>query len=370
MMRRLHAGATIAALVALLTATVTAQLQTEISLRISQEVVRPGAIAQVKISITEPRPISTGGMFIDFGAMDDFLGFATVSAGNDAYGTAQQSGTGIRFSINSPSATVGTDGDYPLATVAVRVPAAAQLGTTFPIATTNGFIRLVGPLGKLYTADEVKDGSITVRQSISIDDVIPGSAVVPAGGVVTVVGHGFQPNTKVRFGGVLIASTQFVDASHFRVVLASAARMHGVRVRAENPNGPRTTYFSYQRTQSQGATRSAALAGIVPLFPLQLMTRARIDLTGTPAGVGLQNLDAATASVHLDLLSPSGQVLATKTTTVQPNRYKVRELSEWFGTSYATPARVRVRSTVPIQVVGIRVDASGDASPVIPTPLQ
>ena len=137
--------------------------------------------------------------------------------------------------------------------------------------------------------------------------------------------------------------------------------MHGVRVRAENPNGPRTTYFSYQRTRRQGRTLAPALATAVPLFPLRLMTDAHVDISSIPSGLALQNISPRKAAVQLELLSPTGQVLKATSTAIGVNRYMLRELSEWFDIAYGTPAIVRVRSNIPIQVLGVRVDGAGEA---------
>ncbi len=89
-----------------------------------------------------------------------------------------------------------------------------------------------------------------------------------------------------------------------QVVLGQAARMHGMRIRAENKDGAKTTYFSYQRTSRQGTSAFPALQHAVPLFPIRLATRARITIPGVSTGIALQNLNAAPARVALELLSP------------------------------------------------------------------
>jgi hypothetical protein len=351
---------------ALLTASLAGALApTPIELRITEELAPPGGIAQVKLEVTEPKPISTGRMFMQFDGFDDFAGIAALSPNNDAYGVAQIRDSGIRFVINSPSAGAGTDSDYPILTIAARVPATAPLGSVLPVAIAGNAIRITGPNGVLY-ASSVKDGSVTVARGISIDNIIPGSAAVPAGGVVTIVGRGFQPSTRVRFGEVSVAAVRYIDPTHMQVVLKSAARMHGVRVRAENRDGSRTEYFSYQRTQRQGTSAFASLNETVPLFPLRLTTAARLDVASIPTALALQNITNTTASVRLDLLSSSGQVLDTASTSIASNRFRLRDVSEWFGTTYATPSSVRIRSNIPIQVLGVRVDAAGDATAFSP----
>jgi hypothetical protein len=104
----------------------------------------------------------------------------------------------------------------------------------------------------------------------------------------------------------------------------------------------------------------------VPLFPIKLATRARVTIPGVSTGIALQNINSAAAIVALELLSPQGAVLAATVTALQPNRYRVAEVSELFGINYGASFAVRVLSTVPIQSMGISVDPSGAASPILP----
>ena len=73
----------------------------------------PGGNAQVQVSLTEPKPISTGDFGFDFG---DFAGMALFSPGSDALGVAVAQGNFLTVSIVSPAATLGTDLDAPLLT--------------------------------------------------------------------------------------------------------------------------------------------------------------------------------------------------------------------------------------------------------------
>ena len=346
-------------------AVLSASVFTGVSLTVSREVAPPGGIVQIKVSVTEPRPISTGSVGLAFADFDGFAGIAVNSPGNDTFGVAQANGSSLQFTVLSTTGSFGTDPDYPILTVAARVPIAAPLGTVIPVSLAGSSIRFTSPTGDVYPT-QLKAGAVTVEYGISIDDVRPGSADLDAGSVVTIVGRGFNPATKVRFNHALLSSVQYVDPTHMQVVLASPARMHGMQIRAENKDGSKTTYFSYQRTSRQGTTASAALQNAVPLFPLRLTTLAVVDLQGVPRGIAVQNIDNAIAPVALDLLSPEGRVLATTRIDVASNRYVVEEVSELFGVAYQASAQVRVRSVVPVQVMGIQVDASGTATPTAP----
>ncbi len=342
-----------------------AQAVVGVSLKIARETAPPGGIAQVKVLVTEPKPISTGRMAFSFGRLERIAGIAVMSPTNDTFGVAQLGGSDIRFAVRSTTSSFGMDPDYPILTVAARVPATVPLGTVLPVRIGGDGITLLGPRGAVYPI-QASDGSVTVATGISIDDVSPGSADLPAGSGVTIVGHGFRPTTKVRFSEALLSSVRFVDSTHLRVVLAQPARMHGMRIRAENPDGAKTTYFSYQRTRRQGISAFAAVQNSVPLFPLRMTTHARVPVRVVSTAVALQNISAAIAPVIVDLLAPDGQVLARKTITVNPSRYVLREVSELFGITYVPSSSVRVQSTVPIQVMGIEIDPAGDATPIVP----
>ena len=335
-----------------------------VSLAVSREVAPPGGIAQVKMEVTEPRPISTGGLRFRSAGWD-VEGVAAISPRNDTYGVAQIENGQVQFAIESRTGSFGTDSDYPVFTVALRVPATTPLGTVSPVGLEGDAPRFISPAGTVYPT-HIKDGSVTVNHGISIDNVVPGSSDLAAGSVITIFGHGFRSTTKIRFGETILSAVRHLDSTRMQVVLGQAARMHGMRIRAENRDGAKTTYFSYQRTSRQGRSAFPALQRAVPLFPIRLATRARITIPGVSTGIALQNLNAAPARVALELLSPRGAVLATTATTVDPNRFRVREVSELFGINYGASYAVRVVSTVPIQAMGISVDPSGDALPILP----
>src|SRR6266850_1572387 len=79
-----------------------ATLPNGLSLRVSNEVAPPGGIAQMKVTLTEPRPISTGRMFFS-AASFDFAGVAVISPANDTYGVAQIDGRQLGFAVQSPT---------------------------------------------------------------------------------------------------------------------------------------------------------------------------------------------------------------------------------------------------------------------------
>src|SRR4051794_17646892 len=89
---------------------------TGVELSIPDETVPPGGMLQLKVQITEPKPISKGGQRARFNA--NFLGttqgIALFSPSGDAAGTALLSPGAAQFSLNSPLSSMGTNVDYPI----------------------------------------------------------------------------------------------------------------------------------------------------------------------------------------------------------------------------------------------------------------
>ena len=361
----LRVAIVLAAIVAATTAHPLAQVFTGVSLKVSKEVIPPGGMAQVKVFVTEPKPISTAGGFLSFDGLEGFDGIAINSPADDTFGVAVVNGGGLAVSIVSKSASFGTGLDYPVLTVAGRVPAFTPLGARFPMTIDPASLRLLDPLGVVYPS-EIKDGYVEAARGVSIDDVLPGSADLPAGAVVTVRGTGFVPRTRIQFNGVKLAKTSFIDSTRIDVVLATPARMHGTRVRAVNPNGSKVTYYSYQRTARVDPSAMPVFRDAVPLFPHRSALSAIIDLSGVAAGLALQNIEPSSATVVVRLFGADGALLATTRFVLPANAYLVQEVPELFQMAAPAGAFVRVRASGPVQAMGIAVDAAGTATPLLP----
>ena len=353
------------AAIAAFTAIPSADLPGGVSLRVTQEFAPPGGSAQLKLELTEPKPISTGRGRIDYSGFSDIDGIALISPADDTYGVAVVEGGEIGLSLRSPSATFGT-ADYPLVTINGRIPAGTPLGTVFPVNLDQRSIEFRDAAGVVYPS-EVKNGSVTIARGISIREVRPGSADLPAGAVVTILGTGFVAGTEIDFGDADIASTTFVSSTRIDVVLQAPARMHGMRVRAENPDdSERVEFYSYQRTTRTLISADPVLRAAVPLFPQRSVASAIVDLEGSRAGLAVQNIRPRAAKVTAELFGSSGDLLAARILKLPANRYFVNEISEFFGVPYGAGSFVRVRANRPIQAMGIAVGTSGTATPLQP----
>jgi IPT/TIG domain-containing protein len=368
--RRRLAAAGISAAVGLLgIALVCAEPFPGVSLTISKESAPPGAIAQVKVFVTEPKPISTGSTSFSFAAYGDVVGIALMSPGQDTFGVALVRGANLALSWLSTGASYGMATDYPILTIAGHVPASAPIGTKFPLAIDPAALQLWDPLGVLYPVD-VKPGHLVTGTGVAIGDVSPGSAVLAAGDTVTISGTNFVPGTAIRFSEVKLAAVQYIDSGRIDVVLAQPARMHGMMVKANNPDGSQDVYFSYQRTRTASPSADSLLQLAVPLVPPIETTSAALTLPATAPtaalAVAVQNIESIDAVVALDLLDASGARITSASLAVPASQFVVREMSELFGFVPSAGSTIRVTSATPIQVLGIGADRStGTAWPIV-----
>lgn len=334
-----------------------------VSLKVSRETAPPGGIAQMKIFITEPKPITSGRAFIEFDAFSDIEGIAL--APGDAAGVAVVQGGRIALSIVSPGGTFGTEPDYPGLTIAGRVPATAPVGLLIPMVIDPAALLLVDPSGTPYPV-EVKAGYLVSGGVLSISDVVPGSADIEAGGVVTIFGSGFRPDTKVRVKDTLLAEVRYVSPNRLDIVLATPAHIHGMRIRVRNKDDEEVNYVAYHRTRRAGATADPVLQDVVPVFPHTSSDSHVIDTSTSTAGIALQNLDGADTFVFAGIADASGRPLAAGYLEIPSNTYVVCSLAEIFGFTPTDSAVVTLAATNPLQVLGVDVDAEGRATPRLP----
>jgi hypothetical protein len=336
-----------------------------VSLKIADEKVPPGGIVQVKVLVTEPRPISTAGGSFTFDGLDTIEGVALMSPAGDAMGVAIWRGGQLTLSIVSPSTTFGTDPDYPILTVAGRVAATTPVGTSFPLAIDLASLQFADPSGTLYPV-HAGGGELLVAPNVGVDDVMPGSADLPAGATVSILGRGFEPTTKIRFKEVLLSRVDFIDPFHMLATTGEPIRMHGRGIRVTNGSGAETTYFSYQRVRRQFTSANPTLRDAVPVFDSQQVTEATFGVRGASTGLALQNRGDVPVTAVVDLLDATGAVQCTAQVRIGASRYVLADLAEVFvGVPCAAPQAVRVRALSPIQVMGVAVEATG-AAPIVP----
>src|SRR3954451_17004415 len=72
-----------------------------VSLSVSKEIAPPGSLAQMKVFITEPKPISTGTGSFTFSGYDSIFGINVMSPTYDAAGIALVRGNNLSLSVIS-----------------------------------------------------------------------------------------------------------------------------------------------------------------------------------------------------------------------------------------------------------------------------
>lgn len=329
-----------------------------LSLKIGNETAPPGGMAQMKVFVTEPKPISTGSSYVDmdtrfFGSVD---GIALHSPKGDVAGAVTVAGSTYRINLASPLASFGTSLDYPVITITDRIRPNAPLGAQTTVTLANGSV-LRDLFGVAYPY-EVNSGQLTVAHGVSVTDVIPGSATVAAGGEVVIRGVNFTPDTEVRFAETKLRSVRFISAQEIRVTVESAARMHGMQVRVTNRDGSKDVYFAYQRTKEPVASSNPLLAATVPLFAEGLHSTATFVspvANGRWFALAAQNITAKSVTVTMERVSLSGAVVGSRTFLVGPYERVARSAEEI--TTASGGQYWRVKSSAPVQSLGLVGDA-------------
>ena len=338
-----------------------------VSLKIPNEMAPPGGSFQLKVMVTEPKPIIIGSGTLGFGST---LVQGVVLPGNpDAAAAGVRTAGGLLLNTISPSGNLGLSTALPIIAVTLAVPPGMPVGTSVPLTIDPNASSWLGPLG--FYPQQIRSGTFTAGGALSITDVIPGGGLLPAGSTVSVIGTGFQPGALGEIDGVDIASVTVVDPTRIDLVIAGPIQLDGVRVSVRNPDKARAAYFSYLRAASLGQSARPLLAATEPVFPVRPLSGAWFPATAaapaTFAGLALQNPGPAQSQVTVSLQSPSG-VVASASFTMPPRTELVREVSELLTGVIPQPGtQLVVTATAPVQMLGLSGnETAGSVSPVLP----
>jgi len=346
-----------------------------VELRIANEKVPSGGILQVKVFITEPKPIMKGRQRVAFASplLGSAIGINLFSPAGDVSGVAVSSGKTLKFFFNSPLASFGTDADYPIMTMAIPVLTTALPGQSAALKLDPTFSTWTDANLNNYPV-ELKSGVLTIGGTFSISNISPGSGIVPAGVPIAISGIGFRKNLAVKVKDAKVASSTFVSSSLIRITLTTSTNMENRRVQVQDPGTNETAiYFSYQRPTSVGASSHKLVANSYALFARtkRKLGYFRSVLSGTAfTALSLQNLGSASTTAHLDLLTvPGGNVITSKLVTLGVNTRITRDLREFFPTAVPdNSTEVRVTSTAPIHMLGlVGDDVTSVMLPVAPS---
>ncbi len=273
-----------------------------VGLKIPNETVPAGGMLQMKILVTEPKPIFKARQRTSFSStlLSAPSGIHLYSPAGDASGVAVLSNGGAQFFLSSPLTSFGTVTDYPVITMAMPVKSTAVAGQKVNLTLDPTLANWFDPAFNLYPLD-LKSGVMTVGGTLSISNVVPGSGVVPAGTVIAIKGVGFQPTSVVKVKNAATATSQYVNANLIRITLTNATDMENRQIRVTNPStNEQATYYSYQRTVTVGASTHALVASSYPLFSrVQRMgiTQPKSDRDGGSSRLELQHRHTACLAI-------------------------------------------------------------------------
>ena len=346
----------------------------QVSLRVPNEIEPPGGILEMKVALTEPEPIVIGGIALQFdpGPLGSVQDVALFSPGADVTGTAVVAGNRIYIAFNSPGGSFGTGGrDLVIAAVAIPVRADAAPGDQSNLIIDAEASWWTDPGGQPYT-QEATPGLLTVGGNLSVSEVVPGSAVLPAGSTFTVRGMGFQPGVRLQLEGVDIAS-RFVSANEIEGTVLQETRMHGQRVRIRNPDRTTTTYASFMRSVPMGESSRPLLAQTVPVFSQATFVEAYFNPNiGADRfeGLAFQTPGADSADIAIKAYSAVGELLGSTNFSLPAGMRISRDVSEFLpGVTFTAGSYLRVFSQTPVQMLGLIGDeAAGTVLPLDPSP--
>ncbi|HEY6970956.1 MAG TPA: hypothetical protein VJA94_17230 [Candidatus Angelobacter sp.] len=339
----------------------------QISLHIPDETAPPGGMVQMKLLVTEPAPISSGGPRIPVPSGTTVSGINLFNPNGDVNGVALVSPSLI--SVASVTSTGPQGSDYPIMTVAFQLPANISVGNKLSFNLDPSSTWTLGLLGTA-TLKPILPATITVGGTISITNVVPGGGIQPASTVVHIQGIGFQPGTQVQLSSIKVSSISVVSPTDIEIVLAEPTQMTGKKIQVTNPDGSQDTYFSYMRGIPLGQSSQALLASAVPLFSSVTYSQAVFATTDTSTseftGIAVQNPNLIQATVTFTLFSISKVALGSSTIVIPAGNRIMRDMTELTGVAPTQGSYVTVSSDLPVQMFGFLGDnVSGTVVPYV-----
>lgn len=330
-----------------------------VSISIGDEVVPAGGVVQVKVKLTEPKPIIRTGMRADMDAsfFDEYLG---ISAAAGLHGIAMVTGGKLRLELATLTPEAYNP-DYPILMVAVRVKAGLPVGYRVPVALDLANSSWLNPLGVPYPK-EAKAGTVTIGGTQYISNVLPGGGLLQPGQTFRVLGGGFDGTTKSRSESARLRS---VRPNELLFEVKQPMRLDGAYVVVTNKANERTEYYSYLRGLKGQPTRNAALQGVVPVFSSQGNLLAVAALSGNRnavVGIGLQNPTAAPVTIELECEDALWRGMAGASVTLGAGEVVMRSYEELFGGAVPVGAlALKAKAKTPFQMAVAEIEPATGA---------
>ena len=333
----------------------------QVSLHIPNEMAPPDGVVQMKLMVTTPTPISSGGPGLFFDATFDAIwGIELFNPAGDVNGAAVINGSMVKVFYTTSSPTQGTD--YPMMTVALHVRPDAAPGTQTQFSLDPSSTWLLGLLGAA-TLRPMTPATVTVGGTISITNVVPGGGLLPAGSVVSIQGMGFQSRTQVQLNAIKAASIAVINSNLIQFTLAEATNMTGQKIQVVNPDGSQDTYFSYMRGLPLFTSNRPLLQKTLPIFSSMTHSSAVYPPVGGLAasqfsGVAVQNPNLIPTAVTVSLYSAQNLQLGSSTVSVPPGYRFIAETSELTNAALQAGSYLVVTATLPVQSFEFIADES------------
>jgi hypothetical protein len=339
----------------------------QVALEIPNESAPPGGVVQMKLMLTEPTPITSGGPHFRLNAtFDRVLGIEVFNPTGDVNGMAMMNGPEVQINYTTSTAALGAD--YPLMSIALHIRPDAVVGSETQFSLDPSSTWLLGSVVAMLKP--IPPATVKVGGSLSITGIVPGGGLLPAGSVVSIRGIGFQPKTRVQLNNIKASSIAVISANEIQFTVAEATNMTGKKIQVVNTDGSQDSYFSYMRGTPWGQSNWPLLDSIVPIFSSIAHSQAIFALT-TPTsfsrftGLAIQNPNLSPTSVTISLYSASHNLLGSSTFVIPSGCRMMNEVSELAQGAAAAPGSYAVvSSTAPVQAFGFNADdASGMVLP-------
>lgn len=331
----------------------------DLHLRIEDEKAPPGGVVQMKVETTDGEPISGGrpGTFLDMASFSDLVGIGLFAVTGEAAGAAVIDGNHVAISYLT---TEPSTGDPPVLTLSLRIRPDAPVGGRTRVAFDSPSLWSFN--GAMVSA-QVDPGVVTVSGNTraAISEISPGDGPYPAGTVVSVRGIGFSSRTRLKLD-FDVTNERLVSPTEMRFTLRRTTNMTGQRIRIDNPDGSRTTFYSYARSTPAEISGRPLLARTYPIFS---GTRRSVAAFGTIPemhgrqyiALALQNPQLTSANVTIALHAADGALVQTASRSLQSGYRLALELSELFdGIAPPPGGSVRVSASLPIQMFDLLCD--------------
>ncbi len=353
-------------------------------LEVSSEAAPPGGVAQVRITLTEPKPIIRTKLYLEFDEqmVEQIMSVGAYSENVEATGIATRRGNVLVVEAVSPTGNLGKLPWYPIFSISVKLRDGLPAGTSslFTVGSNSEFYQ---PDGTPWTIESNKAGTVAVDGSLSIDDVFPGGGTIHPGEFAKITGRGFTPQSQVvaySAPGVTNYATdalqvEYVSSTELHVTSGTPFSLDLRYLEVINPDQSEKRFYTSLSGIDTSPSLFDNLSSAKPLFAPRTFDTANLPLaqlapeSGAFQGVALQNPSQDAVAVRLELASQEGVGFASVNATLLPREQLLKDMEEMFpGLALPAGATLRIESSAPVRMMGIAGDRNaGTIQPVIPS---